>query len=138
MERAGTHDPSTSALRALIAAALLLSIAIVSVVTFQTARAAGALAVGKCGAYGQSFDFPDIAAARDSAVGQCQAGGCRVVATVQRACAAFSVDGTNPCGASGWGKGPKLGGAQNDALRSCYKAGGKDCVIRTFLCDAKG
>jgi hypothetical protein len=51
---------------------------------------------------------------------------------------AFAVDFTNPCCAHGWGKGPKLGGSQNEALRSCYKDGGKECVIRTFFCDAKG
>ena len=56
----------------------------------------------------------------------------------KRGCAAFAVDFTNPCGAHGWGKGPKLGGSQNEALRSCYKDGGKECVIRTFFCDAKG
>ena len=131
-------DVSASALSAMIAAALLLAITLVSVVTFNTARAAGALAVGKCGAFGQSYDFPDLAGARDSALAQCQGGDCKVVATVKRSCTAYSVDGANPCGAGGWGKGPRLGAAQNDALRSCYKAGGKDCVIRTFLCDAKG
>ena len=57
---------------------------------------------------------------------------------LRRGCAALAVDGTNPCGAQGWGKGPRLGGAQNAALKSCYERGGKDCVIRTFLCDAKG
>jgi len=138
MGRVEPHGHETSALRALIAVALLLAIAAVSVATFTTARAAGALAVGQCGAYGQSFDFPDIAAARDSALAQCQGGNCKVVVTVKRGCTAYSVDGTNPCGANGWAKGPRLGRAQNEALRSCYKAGGKDCVIRTFLCDAKG
>ena len=54
-----------------------------------------------------------------------------------RACAAYSVDGTNPCGAHGWARGPRLGQAQNEALRGCYKDGGRDCVIRTFICDAK-
>jgi hypothetical protein len=108
------------------------------VVTFTTARAAGALAVGKCGAYGQSFDFPTLPEARDNAVSQCQGGECKVVATIKRGCAALSVDGANPCGAHGWGKAPRLGAAQNDALKACYVAGGKDCVIRTFLCDAKG
>ena len=47
-------------------------------------------------------------------------------------------DFTNACGAHGWGKGPRLGRSQNEALRSSYKDGGKECVIRTFFCDAKG
>ena len=53
-------------------------------------------------------------------------------------CAAFAVDFTNPCGAHGWGKAPRLGHSQNEALRSCYRDGGRECVIRTFFCDAKG
>jgi hypothetical protein len=138
MGRVETRDHWTSTLRALVAAALVVGITTVMVVTFTTARAAGALAVGSCGAYGQSYDFPDLAGARDNALAQCQTGSCKVVATVKRGCTAYSVDGANPCGASGWAKGARLGQAQNEALRSCYRAGGKDCVIRTFLCDAKG
>ena len=32
----------------------------------------------------------------------------------------------------------RLGEAQNSALRHCYEYGGKDCVIRAWVCDAKG
>ena len=32
----------------------------------------------------------------------------------------------------------RLGPAQNTALKQCYSNGGKDCVIRAFVCDAKG
>ena len=133
-----TAQTGNAALGALIAVALLLACTAMLVVTFTTARAAGALAIGKCGAYGQAYDYPDAKAASASASAQCQGEGCKVVATVARGCAAFAVDGTNPCGGRGWSKGPRLGRAQNDALRACYKDGGKDCVIRTFLCDAKG
>ena len=59
-------------------------------------------------------------------------------AVTERGCAAFAVDFGNACGANGWGKGPRLGVSENEALRSCYKGGGKECVIRTFFCDAKG
>ena len=131
-------DVATPALRALVVGALLIATTAVMVVTVATARAAGALAVGSCGAYGQAFDFPTLASARQSALSQCQGGGCEIVAEVTRGCSAFAVDGTNPCGPSGWASGPRLGKVQNDALKACYKAGGKDCVIRTFLCDAKG
>ena len=41
-------------------------------------------------------------------------------------------------GGFGWGRADKLGRAQNAALKACYKEGGKECVIRTFFCDAKG
>lgn len=126
------------AVRALVAAALVLATTALMLVAVATAKAAGALAIGTCGAYGQAYDFPNAAAARDSALAQCQGQACRVVTTIHRGCAAMAVDGLNPCGAHGWGKGPRLGRAQNDALRGCYQDGGRDCVIRTFICDAKG
>jgi hypothetical protein len=133
-------DNLTPRLRALVAASLLLASATVMLVTVTVTRApaAGALAVGACGAYGQAFDFRSFAAARKSALAKCEGDGCRVVTTVRRGCAAFSVDFTNGCGANGWGKAAKLGRAQNAALRRCYKEGGKECVIRTFFCDATG
>jgi hypothetical protein len=138
MGRVEIREDLSSALSAIVAVALVLATTALMVVTFTTAKAAGALAVGSCGAYGQAYDYPDTAAAEQSAMAQCQSGECKVVAMVKRGCSAFAVDGTNPCGAHGWASGPKLGRAQNDALKSCYKSGGKDCVIRTFLCDAKG
>ena len=130
--------PVTLALRAIVVASLVLATTALMLVAVATAKAAGALAIGNCGAFGQAYDFPNMNSARDSALSQCQGQACRVVTTVKRSCAAFAVDGANPCGARGWGKGPRLGGAQNEALRGCYKDGGRDCVIRTFICDAKG
>jgi hypothetical protein len=128
----------TCTLNAMVAVALLLATTTLVLVTFATAKAAGALAVGSCGAYGQAYDYPSMADAEQSAMAQCQGGECKVVAMIKRGCSALAIDGINPCGAKGWASGPKLGRAQNEALRSCYKSGGKDCMIRTFLCDAKG
>jgi Domain of unknown function (DUF4189) len=128
----------TPVMRALVAAALLLATLTLMAVTVNTARAAGALAVGTCGAYGESFDFHSMVQARQNALAKCTGRTCRVVAVVRRGCAALAVDFTNGCGAHGWGKAPKLGRAQNVALKSCYRDGGKECVIRTFFCDAKG
>jgi hypothetical protein len=122
----------------LVAASLTLATTILVVVTLTTARAAGVIAAGACGAYGQSYDAPNLKAARANALAQCTAAGCKVVAQVKHGCSALAIDGANPCGASGWASGPRLGKVQNDALKACYKAGGKDCIIRTFLCDAKG
>ena len=101
-------------------------------------QAAGAFALGNCGAYGFSYDFPqrDADAARQAALGKCS-GDCKVI-PVQRACAAFAIDGANACGAHGYATAPKLGAAQNTALKQCYNYGGKDCVIRAWICDAKG
>jgi hypothetical protein len=131
-------DSITPGLRALVAAALLLASTMLMLVTVTRAPAAGALAIGACGAYGQAYGFRNLDQARQSALAKCEGHGCRVVTTVRRGCAAFAVDFTNGCGAHGWGKAGKLGRAQNAALRGCYRNGGKECVIRTFFCDAKG
>jgi hypothetical protein len=99
-------------------------------------RAAGALAIGSCGAYGFAYDFAREAAAARSALGKCS-GGCKVVA-LSRACGAFAIDGKNSCGPHGYAVAARLGEAQNRALKRCYEFGGKDCVVRAWACDAKG
>jgi hypothetical protein len=131
-------DIYTPMVRALVVASLFLAIATLMTVAVNTARAAGALAIGSCGAFGEAFDFGSVDQASQSALSKCQGESCRVVTTARRGCAAFAVDFTNPCGAHGWGKGPRLGRSQNEALEACYRDGGKECVIRTFFCDAKG
>ena len=131
-------DSVTPVLRALVAASLLLASATVMLVTLSRAHAAGALAIGACGAFGEAFNYVSLDAARRGALAKCKGQACRVVATVQRGCASLAIDYNNACGAHGWGKAPKLGRAQNDALKRCYADGGKECVIRTFFCDAKG
>ncbi|WP_244485303.1 MULTISPECIES: DUF4189 domain-containing protein [Bradyrhizobium] len=100
------------------------------------ARAAGAFAVGKCGAYGQAYDYPAEGAARAAALKQCK-GDCTTV-TMKRACAALSIDMKNPCGAHGYAVAPKISSSLNAATRKCYEFGGKECVIRAWACDAKG
>ena len=98
--------------------------------------AAGAFAIGKCGAYGQAYDYAGEGAARAAALKQCK-GDCTAV-TMKRACAAFSVDMSNPCGAHGYAVRPHISSSLNAATRECYKFGGKECVIRAWACDAKG
>jgi hypothetical protein len=100
------------------------------------ASAAGAFAMGKCGAYGQAYDYPAEREARAAAEKQCK-GECTTV-TMKRACAAFSVDMTNPCGAHGYAVRARISSSLNEATRECYKFGGKECVIRGWACDAKG
>lgn len=131
-------DSTTPVIRALVALSLLVATATLMLVTYSTARAAGALAIGACGAFGEAYDFRTIEEARESALSKCRGETCRVVTTAKRGCAAFAVDFVNPCGAHGWGRGARLGGTQNEALAACYRDGGKECVIRTFFCDAKG
>ena len=98
--------------------------------------AAGAFAVGKCGAYGQAYDYAGESQARMAALKQCK-GDCTAVA-MKRACAALAVDMKNPCGAHGYAVRPRISSSLNAATRECYKFGGKECVIRAWACDAKG
>ena len=63
---------------------------------------------------------------------------CKVVMMLKRSCAALAIDGHKPCGPHGYASARRLGQAQNVALQSCYKYGGKDCVIRAWVCDSKG
>jgi hypothetical protein len=110
---------------------------VVGVSRFVTeSRAAGAFAIGKCGAYGQAYDYPAESAARAAALKQCN-GDCKAV-TMKHSCAAFSVDMANPCGAHGYAVKPHISSSLNEATRECYKFGGKECVIRAWACDAKG
>ncbi len=98
--------------------------------------AVGAFAVGKCGAYGQAYDYKAEDAARAAALKQCK-GKCEMV-TMKRACAALSVDMKNPCGAHGYAVAPKISTSLNAATKKCYDFGGKECVIRAWACDARG
>lgn len=115
---------------------LALAAGVILAACAGAAQAAGALAVGACGAYGFSFDYPQAEAAKAAAQAKC-AGNCKVV-VMRRGCAAFAVDGRNFCGAHGYAVASRLGAAQNTALKHCYKYGGRDCVIRAWACDGKG
>ncbi len=104
--------------------------------TMSPAGAAGALAYGKCGAYGQAFDFAVPERAREAALKRCK-GDCTAV-PIAKACAALSVDMANPCGSHGYAVAPTISTAQNGALKECYRQGGKDCIIRAWTCDGRG
>jgi hypothetical protein len=117
--------------RVLLAGALIVS-------AIGWAHAAGALAIGPCGAYGTAYDYPAVEAARSEALRKCTGKGCKVVASMKLNCAAFAVDMRNACGSYGFASAARLGPAQNTALKQCYSNGGKDCVIRAFVCDARG
>ena len=98
--------------------------------------AAGAFAIGKCGAYGQAFDFPAEDVARAAALRRCK-GECQAL-TMKRACAALAIDIANPCGAHGYAVKPRISSSLNEATRKCYEFGGKECVVRAWACDARG
>jgi hypothetical protein len=120
--------------RAMMVFALTLALAGARFVT--ESWAAGAFAIGKCGAYGQAFDYAGEAGARAAALKRCK-GECTTV-TMKRACAALSIDMTNPCGAHGYAVESKISTTLNTATRKCYEFGGKECVIRAWACDARG
>ncbi len=98
--------------------------------------AAGAFAMGKCGAFGEAYDYAGEEAARAAALKKCQ-GDCTTV-VMTRACAAFAIDMTNPCGPHGYAVRPHISSSLNEATRECYKYGGKQCVIRGWACDGRG
>ena len=120
--------------RALFVLALTLLVGASRFIT--ETRAAGAFAVGKCGAYGHAYDYAGEPAARAAALKQCK-GDCTAV-TMKRACAALAVDMANPCGAHGYAVKPHISGSLNAATKKCYNSGGKECVIRAWACDARG
>jgi len=122
---------ATACRRAILAFAALVVLAIPA-----PSLAAGAFAIGRCGAYGEAHDYPAATAARMAALGQCK-GGCTAL-TMRRACAALAIDLKNPCGAHGYAVEPQISSSLNEADAQCYEFGGKECVIRAWACDAKG
>jgi hypothetical protein len=116
--------------------AIVTAVCLWGIASLAPAIAAGALAIGKCGAYGQSYDQSASGLAMAAAKKQCK-GECTAVA-MNRACAAFAVDMANPCGAHGYAVAPRISSSLNEATRKCYAFGGKQCVIRAWACDAKG
>ena len=114
----------------------VLVIGAVLMFNIQISHSAGALAIGSCGAYGYSYDYPNGTAAKASARKQCN-GDCKII-DVRKSCGAIAVDAKATCGAHGYAVARQLGQAQNTALRQCYTNGGRDCMIRAFMCDARG
>jgi Domain of unknown function (DUF4189) len=102
------------------------------------AHAAGAFAVGACGAYGYGYDYRKVTDARTAAMKKCTGHACKVVGDIRRGCAALAVDAKHPCGSYGWALNSHLGKAENISLRRCHEFGGRDCVVRAFACDEKG
>jgi hypothetical protein len=60
-------DRFTPVMRAVVAVSLLLATATLMLVAVNTARAAGAPAVGNCSAFGEAYDFRGLDDARKSA-----------------------------------------------------------------------
>ncbi len=86
--------------------------------------AAGAFAVGRCGAYGQAYDYSAEADARAAALKQCK-GDCTAL-IMKRACAALAVDMTNRCGAHGYAVKPKISSSLNAATKSATNSAARN------------
>jgi len=118
--------------------ALAVAAACMLIAAIGAAHAAGAFAVGACGAYGYGYDYRKAADARAAAMKQCADSHCKIVGNIRRGCAAFAIDARQPCGSYGWALGSHLGKAENTSLRRCHEFGGHDCVVRAWACDEKG
>jgi len=125
-------------MRPLRSAALSLAAVGVLLGSVGAAYAAGAFAVGACGAYGYGYDFRKAVDARTAAMKKCAGADCKVVGDMRRGCAAVAIDVKHPCGSFGWAINAHLGKAENASLRRCYQFGGRDCVVRAWACDEKG
>jgi hypothetical protein len=118
--------------------ALIVSVACFLAAGIGSAGAAGAFAVGSCGAYGYGYDYHTIADARIAAMKKCAGKECRIVGVMHRTCAAMAVDAKNLCGPYGWAIESHLGKAENASMQRCYQYGGHTCVVRAWACDEKG
>ena len=112
--------------------------ALAIVVASFEANAAGALATGRCGAFGYTYDDVSPEAASLRARAQCKGRDCKVVTSLRKTCAAFAIDATNACGPSGWAQAAKLAQARSIAGEQCRRYGGRSCVIRAWVCDQRG
>jgi Domain of unknown function (DUF4189) len=118
--------------------ALTIAAAYLLIATIGAAEAAGAFAVGVCGAYGYGFDFRNVTEARAAAMKKCTGGTCKLIGDMRKGCAAIAVDAKNPCGSFGWAIESHLGRAENASMRRCSEFGGRECVVRAWACDEKG
>ncbi len=118
--------------------ALAIAIGCILIAATGAAHAAGAFAVGTCGAYGYGYDYRKPADARAAAMKQCSGNTCKIIGEIRRGCAALAIDAKHPCGSFGWAVNSHLGKAENASLRRCYDFGGRDCVVRAWACDEKG
>jgi len=118
--------------------ALAFAVASLLLGTLGAAEAAGAFAVGACGAFGYGYDFRAVTNARAAAIKKCAGSNCQVIGEIRRGCAAMAVDAKNPCGSFGWAINSHLGKAENASMRRCTEFGGHQCVVRAWACDEKG
>src|SRR5262245_14523170 len=120
--------------RRIVAAAVIFACATAAA---PSALAFGALAVDAIQGtrHGAASDQPTVAAARERALAEC-GGGCTVVITFHRFCAAFAADRTP--GSLSWGRAAAStqAEAQDKAVDYCRLYDGKACQVRVTACDS--
>jgi hypothetical protein len=97
-----------AAFRLAVASALVA--AIISAQSTGSAPAAGAMAIGACGAYGVAYDYERAAAASRAALGKCE-GGCTVVPVSHRDRRPQCLHRARLCGGVAVGRGAEHGAA---------------------------
>ena len=115
----------------------VLAVAALAAAT-AAAQAAGALVIGRCGAYGYSHNYDNLADAKRRAMNECvthKGKNCKEVVTLDGNCAAFAMDTRRTCGAWGWATRANREDAEEVAIRECSAAGGRACRVRIQFCD---
>lgn len=115
---------------------LLISLSLLGAAA--TARAAGALAIdnNRGSAYGFSHDYANMGDAERRALSECGRN-CRVVLRFQTGCGAYAADQSSGSSVYGWGTASSRDAAQNRAREECRRAGGRNCVLRAWACNAR-
>ena len=115
----------------------LLAAGLFLVLGTAPAFADGALAVGKCSAWGWS-SAGSLTAAREEAVSDCSKSGngdCRVVATTHGGCVAIAADAGASCSQASWATQATKSDAESDSLSDCRGRDGKSCSVVASKCD---
>jgi hypothetical protein len=100
----------------------------------RPALSEGAIAAARDGQVGLSYNYSGRHRADERAFEECGRG-CRIVATFRRTCAAVA---TGERGSFGWSTQNNLRRAEENALESCAREGGRRCRIAARRCDERG
>jgi len=116
---------------------ILLVLSALIVIGNGSAYANGALAIdGNQGSqYGFSYNYSSMAGAQNKALQEC-GGGCSIVKTFSRGCAAYAADQTSGSTAYGWGTAADSNSARNTAIQLCRNYGGTNCIVRVWGCNS--
>ena len=101
------------------------------------AHADGALALGKCSAWGWSTSATTLGASQ-KAIADCaqhDAQGCKVVAMTHEGCVAVTTDQAQTCGKFYWANEATRREAESGSLGQCKSGDGRNCTLVASKCD---